>query len=386
MTDKNKYDSSNIQILEGLDAVRKRPAMYIGDTAATGLHHLVYEVVDNSIDEVLSGFCDTIEVVIHNDNSVTVTDNGRGIPVDIHKTYKKSALEIVMTVLHAGGKFDSETYKVAGGLHGVGVSVVNALSEWMEVEVMRDDKVYFQEYKKGKPVALVSEIGKSKKRGTKITFKPDGDIFETLVYNFDTLANRLRELAFLNKGISITLKDERETEPKESVFCYKGGIVEFVEHLNRNKNPMHKKVICFEREKEVEKEILAIGDGEKESGTKKIVKESVTVEIAMQYNDGFAENIFSFANNINTREGGTHLVGFKSALTRAINDYGKKNNLLKKLEENLSGEDVREGLTAVISVKVSNPQFEGQTKGKLGNSEVKGIVESIVNEGLDEFF
>ncbi|MDD5773707.1 MAG: DNA topoisomerase (ATP-hydrolyzing) subunit B [bacterium] len=387
MTDKNKYDASNIQILEGLDAVRKRPAMYIGDTAATGLHHLVYEVVDNSIDEVLSGYCNDIEVVIHHDNSVTVTDNGRGIPVDVHKIYKKSALEIVMTVLHAGGKFDSDTYKVAGGLHGVGVSVVNALSEWLEVEVMRDGKVFFQEYKKGKPVALVGEIGKTKKQGTKITFKPDGDVFETLVYNFDTLANRLRELAFLNKGITITLKDERESpEPKVSVFCYKGGIVEFVEHLNRNKNPMHKKVICFEREKEVEKEILAIGVGEKESGTKKIVKESVTVEIAMQYNDGYAENIFSFANNINTREGGTHLVGFKSALTRAINGYAKKNDLLKKLEENLSGEDVREGLTAVVSVKVSNPQFEGQTKGKLGNSEVKGIVESIVNDGLDEFF
>lgn len=387
MTNNTKYDSNKIQILEGLDAVRKRPAMYIGDTAATGLHHLVYEVVDNSIDEVLSEFCDNIDIVIHHDNSVTVADNGRGIPVDIHKTYKKSALEIVMTVLHAGGKFDSDAYKVAGGLHGVGVSVVNALSEWMEVEVVRDGKVYFQEYKKGKPVAAVEEIGKSKKQGTKVTFKPDADVFETLVYNFDTLANRLRELAFLNKGIQITLKDEREgTEPKASVFCYKGGIQEFVEHLNRNKNPLHKKVIYFQRDKEVEKEILAIGEGEKESGSKKTVKEGVSVEIAMQYNDGYMENIFSFANNINTREGGTHLVGFKSAITRAINDYGKKNNLLKKLETSLSGEDAREGLTAVISVKLTNPQFEGQTKGKLGNSEVKGIVESIVNEGLDEFF
>lgn len=387
MTDNTKYDSNKIQILEGLDAVRKRPAMYIGDTAATGLHHLVYEVVDNSIDEVLSEFCDNIDIVIHHDNSVTVADNGRGIPVDIHKTYKKSALEIVMTVLHAGGKFDSDAYKVAGGLHGVGVSVVNALSEWMEVEVVRDGKVYFQEYKKGKPVAAVEEIGKSKKQGTKVTFKPDADVFETLVYNFDTLANRLRELAFLNRGIQITLKDEREgTEPKASVFCYKGGIQEFVEHLNRNKNPLHKKVIYFQRDKEVEKEILAIGEGEKESGSKKTVKEGVSVEIAMQYNDGYMENIFSFANNINTREGGTHLVGFKSAITRAINDYGKKNNLLKKLETSLSGEDAREGLTAVISVKLTNPQFEGQTKGKLGNSEVKGIVESIVNEGLDEFF
>ncbi|MFH1287781.1 MAG: DNA topoisomerase (ATP-hydrolyzing) subunit B [bacterium] len=386
MTDKNKYDSNKIQILEGLDAVRKRPAMYIGDTAATGLHHLVYEVVDNSIDEVLCGFCDNIDIVIHHDNSVTVADNGRGIPVDIHKTYKKSALEIVMTVLHAGGKFDSNAYKVAGGLHGVGVSVVNALSEWMEVEIIRDGNVYFQEYKKGKPVAAVEEIGKSKKQGTKVTFKPDADVFETLSYNFDTLANRLRELAFLNKGIQITLKDEREAiEPKISVFFYKGGIQEFVGHLNRNKNPLHKKVVYFQREKEVEKEILAIGEGEKESGSKKIVKEGVSVEIAMQYNDSYAENIFSFANNINTREGGTHLVGFKSALTRVINGYGKKNNLLKKLETSLSGEDVREGLTVVISVKLTNPQFEGQTKGKLGNSEVKGIVESIVNEGLDEF-
>ncbi|MBN1353996.1 MAG: DNA topoisomerase (ATP-hydrolyzing) subunit B [Candidatus Omnitrophica bacterium] len=355
-----KYDATTIQVLEGVDAVRKRPAMYIGDTTSRGLHHMVYEVTDNSIDEALAGYCDTIEVTIHADNSVSVEDNGRGIPVDIHKTQKKPAVEVVMTTLHAGGKFDHRVYKVSGGLHGVGVSVVNALSEWLEVEVRKDGKVYRQVYEKGKTVSPLKIIGKTQKRGTKVTFKPDKEIFkETTKFSYDILANRLRELAFLNKGIKIALKDERQN--KESVFQYDGGIISFVEHLNRNKTNLHKKVIYLSKE-----------------------KDNMSVEVAMQYNDGYAENIFTFANTINTVEGGTHLTGFKSALTRTLNQYCKNRNLLKE-GISLSGDDTREGLTAVINVKLPNPQYEGQTKAKLGNSEVEGIVESVVNEALGSF-
>lgn len=357
-----KYDATTIQVLEGVEAVRRRPAMYIGDTTMRGLHHLVYEVVDNSIDEAMGGYCNNIDVVVHTDNSISVVDDGRGIPVDMHKTEKKPALEVVMTTLHAGGKFDHRVYKVAGGLHGVGVSVVNALSEWLEVEVKRDGKIYHQEYEKGRPSTKLKTIGKSKKTGTRVTFKPDRDVFEGKAqFSYDTLSNRLRELAFLNKDIRITLKDERSD--KENEFKFKGGIVSFVEHLNRNKNPLHRKVIYFTKE-----------------------KDKINVEIAMQYNDGYAENIFSFANNINTIEGGTHLTGFKSAMTRTANQYCRKKKLLKDPNMSLSGDDVREGLTAVISVKLPNPQFEGQTKTKLGNSEVEGIAESVVNEALGAFF
>ncbi len=351
------YSAENIKVLEGLEAVRKRPGMYVGDTSERGLHHLVYEVVDNSIDEALAGYCDTIDVTIHIDNSVTVTDNGRGIPVDIHPTEKISAAEVVLTKLHAGGKFDKSSYKVSGGLHGVGVSVVNALSETLEVEIKRDGKVYQQSYKRGEPQGPLVEVGKSKERGTRVTFKPDGQIFETTDFSFDILSQRLRELAFLNRGVKITIEDERTQKKHE--FFYKGGLLSFVEHLNRAKTAIHSKVIYFEGE-----------------------KDGVGVEIAMQWNDGYAESVFSFANNINTIEGGTHLVGFRSALTRTINNYALSSGLLKKDEENLQGEDVREGLTAVISVKVPEPQFEGQTKTKLGNSEVKGIVEALVNERL----
>ncbi len=354
-----EYDATTIQVLEGVEAVRLRPAMYIGDTSVSGLHHLVYEVVDNSIDEAMGGFCHNIDVVIHADNNVTVTDDGRGIPVDIHQTEKKPAVEVVLTKLHAGGKFDHRVYKVAGGLHGVGVSVVNALSEWLEVEVRRDGKVYHQRYERGKTKSKLIVIGKSiGKTGTRVTFKPDREIFkEKINFSFDILSNRLRELAFLNKGLKIELKDERQD--KEMVFKFAGGIVSFVEYLNKNKNPLHKKVIYFEKE-----------------------KEGVIAEVAMQYNEGFAENIFSFANNINTTEGGTHLSGFKSALTRTINQYCKNKNLIKEADFLLSGEDAREGLTAVVSVKLSNPQFEGQTKTKLGNSEAEGIVASVVNDSL----
>jgi DNA gyrase subunit B len=359
--DVKRYDARTIQVLEGVEAVRKRPAMYIGDTAAMGLHHLVYEVVDNSIDEATAGYAKNISVIIHQDNSVTVIDDGRGIPVDTHKTQKKPAVEVVMTTLHAGGKFDHRVYKVAGGLHGVGVSVVNALSDWLEVEVKRDEKVHHQRYEKGRTVSKLTVIGKSQKTGTKVTFKADKEIFTVKIeYSYDILANRLRELAFLNKGINIDLKDERTN--KTSVFNFTGGIISFVEYLNKNKNPLHKKVIYFERE-----------------------KDSIMAEIAMQYNDGYAENIFSFANNINTIDGGTHMTGFKAALTRALNQYCKNKGLLKGEGETLSGDDVREGLAAVISVKVPNPQFEGQTKGKLGNSEVEGIVNSIVNDSLSVF-
>jgi DNA gyrase subunit B len=354
------YKAHNIKVLEGLEAVQKRPGMYIGDTAERGLHHLVYEVVDNSIDEALAGHCDRIEVTIHIDNSVTVIDNGRGIPVDIHPTEMVSAAEVVLTKLHAGGKFDKASYKVSGGLHGVGVSVVNALSESLEVEIKRDGKVYQQTYKRGVPQERLKEIGKSKERGTRVTFKPDAQVFETIELSFDLLSQRLRELAFLNRGLKITIEDERSQKKHE--FFYKGGLISFVEHLNRAKAAIHPKVIHFEGE-----------------------KEDVDVEIAMQWNDGYSENVFSFANNINTIEGGTHLIGFKSALTRTVNSYAIDSSQLKKDDENLQGEDVREGLTAVISVKVPEPQFEGQTKTKLGNSEVKGIVEALVNEKLASY-
>jgi DNA gyrase subunit B len=356
----SEYSADNIKVLEGLEAVRKRPGMYIGDTSERGLHHLVFEVVDNSIDEALVGHCDSIEVTIHIDNSVTVIDNGRGIPVDIHPTENVSAAEVVLTKLHAGGKFDKASYKVSGGLHGVGVSVVNALSETLEVEIKRDGKVYQQSYKRGDPQEPLKEVGKSKERGTRVTFKPDSKIFETTEFSFDILSQRLRELAFLNRGVKITIEDERTQKKHE--FFYKGGLASFVEHLNRAKTAIHPKVVYFEGE-----------------------KDGVDVEIAMQWNDGYSESIFSFANNINTIEGGTHLIGFRSALTRTINNYALSSGLLKKDEENLQGEDVREGLTAVISVKVPEPQFEGQTKTKLGNSEVKGIVEALLNEKFGSF-
>jgi DNA gyrase subunit B len=354
------YKADNIKVLEGLEAVRKRPGMYIGDTAERGLHHLVYEVVDNSIDEALAGHCDNIEVTIHIDNSVTVIDNGRGIPVDIHSTEGVSAAEVVLTKLHAGGKFDKSSYKVSGGLHGVGISVVNALSETLEIEIKRDGRVYQQSYRRGVPQDRLKEVGKSKERGTKVVFTPDTEIFETVDFSFDILSQRLRELAFLNSGVKITIEDERSQKKHE--FFYKGGLLSFVEHLNRAKTVIHPKVVHFAGE-----------------------KEGVEVEIAMQWNDGYSENVFSFANNINTAEGGTHLIGFKSALTRTVNSYAIEIGQLKKDDANLQGEDVREGLTAVVSVKVPEPQFEGQTKTKLGNSEVKGIVEALVNEKFSSY-
>ncbi|MCP9469869.1 MAG: DNA topoisomerase (ATP-hydrolyzing) subunit B [Nitrospira sp.] len=356
------YSADQIKVLEGLDAVRKRPAMYIGSTGVDGLHHLVYEVVDNSVDEHMAGFGETIDVTIHIDGSVTVVDNGRGIPTGMHPTQKKSAAEVALTVLHAGGKFEQGAYTVSGGLHGVGISVVNALSEWLELEIWQDGQVFEQRYERGKPNAPLAVTGKTKRRGTKVRFKPDGQIFETLDFSFDVLAQRLRELAFLNKGLAITLKDERKEPAKEQVFLYKGGIVSFVEHLNEAKTPLHKPIYV------------------------KVEKPEMILEVALQYNDGYAENLFSFANNINTKEGGTHLVGFKAALTRTINTYANANDLLKKDTESLTGDDVREGLTAVVSVKVRNPQFEGQTKAKLGNSEVKGVVEAAVNEALGNYF
>ncbi len=354
------YSPDQIKVLEGLDAVRKRPAMYIGSTGPDGLHHLVYEVVDNSVDEHMAGFGETIEVTLQIDGSVIVVDNGRGIPTGMHSTQKKSAAEVALTMLHAGGKFEQGAYTVSGGLHGVGISVVNALSEWLELEIWQGGQVFEQRYERGKPTAPLMVTGKTKKRGTKITFKPDGQIFESLEFSFDILAQRLREMAFLNKGLAITLKDERKE--KEQVFRYKGGIVSFVEHLNEAKTPLHKPIFI------------------------EIEKSEMILEVALQYNDGYAENLFSFANNINTREGGTHLVGFKAALTRTINNYANANELLKKDTESLTGDDVREGLTAVVSVKLRNPQFEGQTKAKLGNSEVKGIVEAAVNEALGTCF
>jgi DNA gyrase subunit B len=352
-----KYDAEQIQVLKGLEAVRLRPAMYIGDTSVRGLHHLVYEVVDNSIDEVLAGYCTKITVTINKDESVTITDNGRGIPVGMHPTEKRPALEVVMTTLHAGGKFDKKIYKVSGGLHGVGVSVVNALSEWCEVEVCRGGKVYFQRYQAGLPESQVKVIGKSKTTGTKTTFSPDKKIFKKPIFNFDVISERMRELAFLNSNLEILVADERTG--KSNLFQYKGGIIAFVEYLDQTRNPLQKKPIYINGE-----------------------REEMTLEIAMQYNDSYIENIYSYVNNIHTIEGGSHLVGFKAALTRTLNYYAQKNNLLKNVDFTLSGEDVREGLTAVISAKVAEPQFEGQTKTKLGNSEVKGITESIFGEGL----
>jgi DNA gyrase subunit B len=354
-----EYGADSIRVLEGLEAVRVRPAMYIGSTGESGLHHLVYEVVDNAVDEALAGYCSEINVTIHIDNSVTVVDNGRGIPVEPHPTGPSSA-EVVLTKLHAGGKFDKKAYKVSGGLHGVGVSVVNALSETLEVEIWRDKKVYRQSYRRGEPQAPLEQTGVTDRRGTKVTFKPDGQIFETTVFSFDTLSQRLRELSFLNRGILITLEDERDG--KKHRFQYDGGIASFVEHLNRNKETLHP-VIMIEGN-----------------------REGMAVEVALQWNDAYAENIYSFANNINTHDGGTHLVGFKSALTKALNNYTASSGLAKDMAEPIQGEDTREGLTAVISVKVPNPQFEGQTKGKLGNSEVKGIVDSLVYEKLQAYF
>ncbi|MBI4632355.1 MAG: DNA topoisomerase (ATP-hydrolyzing) subunit B [Deltaproteobacteria bacterium] len=354
------YGADSIKVLEGLEAVRKRPAMYIGSTGKDGLHHLVYEVVDNSVDEAAAGFCDKIDVTIRVDNSVIVEDNGRGIPVDIHKTEGISAAEVVLTMLHAGGKFSNESYKISGGLHGVGVSVVNALSMELELEVKREGGVYTQSYRRGAPVAPLEKVGQTKGRGTKITFKPDETIFEEMEYSFDILSNRLRELAFLNSGLRITIMDERTD--KKSEFCYKGGIVSFVEYLNRNKKVLHKNPIFVEG-----------------------AKEDCQVEVALQYNDTYAENVFSFANSINTTEGGTHLIGFRSALTRVFNNYALNNKILKDGKESLKGEDLREGLACVISVKIRNPQFEGQTKTKLGNSEVKGLVEGIVYDKIGNY-
>jgi DNA gyrase subunit B len=357
-----KYDSSSIAVLEGRDAVRKRPAMYIGSTGEIGLHHLVYEVVDNSIDEALAGYCDTVDVTIHLDNSITVIDNGRGIPVDEMKKEKKSAAEVVMTKLHAGGKFDSNAYKVSGGLHGVGVSCVNFLSETLRLEIWREGKTYEQEYLRGIPVVALKQTGKTKKRGTKITFKPDTQIFDHTEFSFDKLSERLREKAFLNKGIRITIKDEREEPERSHEFFYKGGIAEFVKHLNKNKTTLHDKPIYFEKN-----------------------SDALSIEVAIQYNDAYDEKVYSFANNINTVDGGTHLSGFRSAFTRTINAYAQSSGLAKNFKSSLSGDDVREGLVAVISVKLPQPQFEGQTKGKL-NSDVKGAVESFLNERLTEYF
>lgn len=357
----NTYDESQIQVLEGLEAVRKRPGMYIGSTSGKGLHHLVWEVVDNSIDEALAGYCDMIDVIVHEDNSVTVIDNGRGIPVGENVKLKKSTLEVVMTVLHAGGKFGGEGYKVSGGLHGVGVSVVNALSEQVIVTIKRDGRIYQQEYRRGAPQYDVKVIGETEETGTQTRFKPDSEIFtETTEFDYDTLVGRIRELAFLNKGIEINITDERTG--MADTFKYEGGIMEFVQYLNRTRVPLHEQPIYVEG-----------------------VKDHIHVEVALQYNDGYTENIYSFANNINTHEGGTHESGFKSALTRIINDYSRKMGFVKENESNLTGDDVREGLTAIISVKIPEPQFEGQTKTKLGNSEVRGLVESLFSEKLQQF-
>jgi DNA gyrase subunit B len=357
---KHEYGADQIKVLEGLEAVRKRPAMYIGSTSLDGVHHLVYEVVDNSVDEAMAGFGDEITVTLHIDNSVTVADNGRGIPTDMHATEGKPAAEVVLTTLHAGGKFENDAYQISGGLHGVGVSVVNALAEWLEVEIRQKGKVFQQKYARGAPQGELSVVGRTTRTGTTITYRPDGQIFPEIDHSFDVLARRMRELAFLNKGLKIRIADER-TEQEEA-FCYDGGIVSFVEHLNENKKPFTPPVY-------MEK-----------------TKDKVLIEICLQFNEGYAENLFSFANNINTREGGTHLAGFKASLTRSVNTYATANNLLKNVKESVSGDDIREGLTAVVSVKVPQPQFEGQTKTKLGNSEVKGYVESVVNEFLAIYF
>ena len=358
------YDATSITVLEGLEAVRKRPAMYIGDIGIRGLHHLIWEVVDNSVDEALAGHCDTIRIAIQKDGSITVRDNGRGIPVDIHATMNKPALEVVMTTLHAGGKFDNDSYKVSGGLHGVGVSCVNALSDWCNVEVLRDGKVYTQEYKRGAPVAAMSSRAADKKEkgsGTTVRFHPDPTIFENTEFVWDTVASRLRELAFLNSGLTIHLYDERTDKSAE--YLAKGGIAEFVKFLNSNKETLHAKPVVFQRE-----------------------RDNVAVDVAFQYNDTYAESLLSFVNNINTHEGGTHVGGFRSALTRTLVNYAKTEGLTKNLKADIGGEDVREGLVAVVSVKMQNPQFEGQTKTKLGNSEIKGAVETVVGEGLREYF
>jgi DNA gyrase subunit B len=357
-----EYSAKKIKVLEGLEAVQKRPAMYIGSTDTHGLHHLIYEVVDNSVDEAMAGFCTEINIEIGADNVVTVTDNGRGIPVGIHPTEKRPAVEVVMTTLHAGGKFDRESYKVSGGLHGVGVSVVNALSEWLEVEIWRGGHYYYQRYQRGKPVAALENRGGTDKRGTRVKFLSDVKIFGEINYKFETLAQRLRELAFLNKDLRIIIEDQRPDPPKKHDFQYEGGIVSFVKYIDRMKKTLMDEPIYIHTE-----------------------KDGVEVEVAMQYTDGYIENVFSFANNINTMEGGTHLIGFRSALTRTLNNYAQTGNLLKKEKFNLGGDDVREGLTAIISVKLPEPQFEGQTKTKLGNSEIKGIVATIVNDGLKEY-
>ncbi|HEY5413535.1 MAG TPA: DNA topoisomerase (ATP-hydrolyzing) subunit B [Gemmatimonadaceae bacterium] len=362
--EKPEYGASNIQVLKGLEAVRKRPGMYIGSTSARGLHHLVYEVVDNSIDEALAGFADRVDVTIHADDSVTVDDNGRGIPVDVHPTEKMPGVELAMTVLHAGGKFDKDSYKVSGGLHGVGVSVVNALSEKLKVWVKRDGKEHYMDFARGTTTTKLKVLGKAgaRERGTKVWFKPDDKIFTELRYDYATLAARLRELSFLNKGVTITLTDEREGQQKQETFHAKGGLQEMVKFLNTSRKPLHSEVMYCETE-----------------------RDGIGIEVALQYNDGYNENVFSFVNNINTHEGGTHLTGFKSALTRTINNYASKGNFLKKADFTLSGDDVREGLTAVLSVKVREPQFEGQTKTKLGNSEAEGAVKTVVNEWLASY-
>ncbi|HEX7025096.1 MAG TPA: DNA topoisomerase (ATP-hydrolyzing) subunit B [Gemmatimonadales bacterium] len=362
LVDKNGYDAQSIQVLKGLDAVRKRPGMYIGSTSETGLHHLVYEVVDNSIDEALAGFCDTIQVTIHANNAITVVDNGRGIPVDLHPTEKIPGVELALTVLHAGGKFDKDTYKVSGGLHGVGVSVVNALSEKLDVYVERDGKRHHMGFVRGHTVKQLEVVGKTRGTGTTVTFKPDPEIFTTLEYHYQTIADRLRQLSFLNRGVTITLKDERKSPAQEDRFYAKGGLIEFVQWLNRNKKALHPKPVAFTA-----------------------TKDDVEVDLALQYEDGYNENTFTFVNNINTHEGGTHLTGFKSALTRTINEIAKKGNFLKKEDFSLTGEDIREGLTCVLHIKVKEPQFEGQTKTKLGNSEVEGIVRQVVNEHLGAY-
>ncbi len=359
---KSTYGAKDIAVLEGLEAVRKRPSMYIGSTGPRGLHHLVYEVVDNSIDEALAGVCANIDVTIHPDNSVTVVDDGRGIPVEKLPKFKRPALEIVLTHLHAGGKFGGEGYRVSGGLHGVGLSVVNALSCWLEVEVRRDGQIYQQRYERGRPVTELMPRGKTRGTGTTITFLPDDKVFEEIDFSFETLAQRMREMAFLTKGLRITLKDERVSPPEEATYKYRGGITDFVKHLNANKDPLHEKIIYFERE-------------EAESH----------LEVAMQYNMGYTESTFTFANNINTHEGGTHLIGFKNALTRTMNECARAKGFLKEKDQNLTGEDVREGLTAIVSIKLREPQFEGQTKTKLGNTEVRGLVESAVSTKLAEF-
>ena len=355
------YTASDIKVLEGLEAVRKRPAMYIGDTGAYGLHHLVYEAVDNAVDEALAGYCDSIKVILHSDGSCSVGDNGRGIPVDIHKESGRPAAEVVLTVLHAGGKFEHSAYKVSGGLHGVGISVVNALSEWLEIEIRRQGKVWTQRYEYGVPQGELASGDKTTKHGTIVRFKPDTKIFEETTFSFDTLSNRLREMAFLNKGLKIVIEDERDG--RSHTFLYKGGIIEFIKHLNQNKTPIHPKVLFFEGK-----------------------KDNIEVEVALQYNDGYQESVFSFANTINTREGGTHLTGFRAALTGTISNYAKANGFLKNFKGDISGDDVREGLTAVVSVRIPDPQFEGQTKAKLGNSDVKGLVQQIVNDRLGEVF